>query len=44
VHETAEQVRRLGRRAIRLAGALRIDGLPDRLAGAAGEKLGRLDV
>jgi len=37
---TAEHVRRLGRRAVPLAGDLRTDGLPDRLAEAAVEQLG----
>ncbi len=41
---TAEHVGRLGRRAVPLAGDLRTDGLPDRLAEAAVEQLGRLDV
>lgn len=41
---TADEVRRRGRRAVALPGDLRSAGLPDRLARAAVEELGGLDV
>lgn len=44
VLETAEQVRLRGRRAVAVPGDLRVAGLPDRLAQAAVDELGRLDV
>jgi len=42
--ETAARVRAAGRRAVTVAGDLRSDGMADRLAAAAVEQLGRLDI
>lgn len=44
VFATADDVRRRGRRAVALPGDLRNYGLPDQVARAAVEELGRLDV